>query len=145
MHRKRVDLLVDGLGRTVEVRRRPGEHGAFLMSEFTQVPYVDIVLISIFPAILYFGSVYLLVHIAAVKLGLGRPEVGGAPGRDPALDVDLDEARTLISALAGLIREILQPGAAPIAAAASDTGACTAGRFPSTAGGSAAASADGNS
>ncbi|MBV7379056.1 TRAP transporter permease [Maritimibacter dapengensis] len=48
--------------------------GAFLMSEFTQVPYIEIVLVSIFPAILYFGSVYLLVHIAAVKLGLeGMP------------------------------------------------------------------------
>jgi TRAP transporter 4TM/12TM fusion protein len=48
--------------------------GAFLMSEFTRVPYVDIVLISIFPAFLYFGAVYLLVHIAAVKQGmLGIP------------------------------------------------------------------------
>jgi TRAP transporter 4TM/12TM fusion protein len=48
--------------------------GAFLMSEFTRVPYVDIVLVSIFPAILYFGAVYLLVHIAAVKQGLeGMP------------------------------------------------------------------------
>ena len=44
--------------------------GAFLMSEFTQVPYLEIVLVSIFPAFLYFGAVYLLVHIAAVKQGL---------------------------------------------------------------------------
>ncbi|WP_118134565.1 TRAP transporter permease [Oceanicella sp. SM1341] len=44
--------------------------GAFLMSEFTRVPYIDIVLISIFPAVLYFGAVYLLVHIAAVKQGM---------------------------------------------------------------------------
>ncbi|QFT58880.1 DctM-like transporter [Sulfitobacter sp. THAF37] len=44
--------------------------GAFLMSEFTRMPYVDIVLISIFPAVLYFGIVYLLVHIAAVKQGM---------------------------------------------------------------------------
>lgn len=44
--------------------------GAFLMSEFTQVPYLHIVLVSIFPAILYFGVVYLLVHIAAVKQGM---------------------------------------------------------------------------
>jgi TRAP transporter 4TM/12TM fusion protein len=44
--------------------------GAFLMSEFTRMPYVDIVLVSIFPAFLYFGSVYLLVHIAAVKHGM---------------------------------------------------------------------------
>ncbi len=44
--------------------------GAFLMSEFTQLPYVHIVLVSIFPAFLYFGAVYLLVHIAAVKQGM---------------------------------------------------------------------------
>ncbi|KQI69206.1 permease [Loktanella sp. 3ANDIMAR09] len=44
--------------------------GAFLMSEFTRMPYVDIVLVSIFPAVLYFGTVYLLVHIAAVKQGM---------------------------------------------------------------------------
>ncbi len=44
--------------------------GAFLMSEFTRVPYIDIVLVSIFPAFLYFGAVYLLVHIAAVKQGM---------------------------------------------------------------------------
>lgn len=44
--------------------------GAFLMSEFTRVPYGDIVLVSIFPAILYFGTVYLLVHIEAVKQGM---------------------------------------------------------------------------
>lgn len=51
--------------------------GAFLMSEFTQVPYIEIVLVSIFPALLYFGSVYLLVHIAAVKL-----ELKGIPAAD---------------------------------------------------------------
>ncbi|TDL77700.1 TRAP transporter fused permease subunit [Palleronia sediminis] len=44
--------------------------GAFLISEFTRTPYIDIVLVSIFPAMLYFGAVYLLVHIAAVKQGL---------------------------------------------------------------------------
>ncbi len=44
--------------------------GAFLISEFTRTPYVEIVLISIFPAILYFGTVYLLVHIGACKQGL---------------------------------------------------------------------------
>ncbi len=44
--------------------------GAFLMSELTQIPYLQIVLVSIFPAFLYFGTVYLLVHIAAVKQGM---------------------------------------------------------------------------
>jgi TRAP transporter 4TM/12TM fusion protein len=54
--------------------------GAFLMSEFTQVPYVHIVLISIFPAFLYFGAVFLLVHITAVKQGLQRPSDEELPG-----------------------------------------------------------------
>lgn len=53
--------------------------GAFLMSEFTQMPYVDIVLVSIFPAILYFGAVYLLVHIAALKQGLTGLSAGELP------------------------------------------------------------------
>jgi len=54
--------------------------GAFLMSEFTQMPYVDIVLVSIFPAVLYFGSVYLLVHIAAVKQGMTGMSAAELPG-----------------------------------------------------------------
>ncbi|SDH48908.1 TRAP transporter permease [Roseospirillum parvum] len=44
--------------------------GAFLISEYTNVPYLEIVLVSIFPAILYLGTVYLLVHIAALKQGM---------------------------------------------------------------------------
>ena len=53
--------------------------GAFLMSEFTRVPYVDIVLVSIFPAFLYFGAVYLLVHIAAVKQGMTGMDAAELP------------------------------------------------------------------
>ena len=60
--------------------------GAFLMSEFTRIPYVEIVLVSIFPAILYFGAVYLLVHIAAVKQGMkGLPSA------------DLPQTRTVLA------------------------------------------------
>ncbi len=44
--------------------------GAFLISEYTNVPYVDIVLVSIFPAILYLGTVYLFVHLVAMKAGM---------------------------------------------------------------------------
>jgi TRAP transporter 4TM/12TM fusion protein len=44
--------------------------GAFLMSEYTRVPYLEIVAVSIFPAILYFGTVYLFVHLVAVKQGM---------------------------------------------------------------------------
>jgi TRAP transporter 4TM/12TM fusion protein len=44
--------------------------GAFLISEYTNVPYIDIVMVSIFPAILYLGTVYLFVHIVAMKAGM---------------------------------------------------------------------------
>ena len=54
--------------------------GAFLMSEFTQVPYIHIVLVSIFPALLYFGAVFLLVHITAVKQGMERLSNDELPG-----------------------------------------------------------------
>ncbi len=49
--------------------------GAFLISEYTRIPYVDIVLMSIFPAFLYLGTVYLFVHIVAMKGGMkGMPQ-----------------------------------------------------------------------
>jgi TRAP transporter 4TM/12TM fusion protein len=54
--------------------------GAFLISEFTQVPYVHIVMISLFPALLYFGTVFLLVHITAVKQGVERLPDEALPG-----------------------------------------------------------------
>lgn len=44
--------------------------GAFLISEYTQVPYIEVVMVSIFPAILYLGTVYLFVHILAMKQGM---------------------------------------------------------------------------
>lgn len=44
--------------------------GAFLIAEYTRVPYLDIVKVSVFPALLYFATVYLLVHICAVKQGM---------------------------------------------------------------------------
>ena len=43
--------------------------GAFVMAEFTKTPYGDIVWMSLTPAILYFFSVLLYVHIMAVKAG----------------------------------------------------------------------------
>ena len=44
--------------------------GAFVMAEFTNTPYGDIVWMSLLPAILYFLSVLLYVHIMAAKAGL---------------------------------------------------------------------------
>ncbi len=53
--------------------------GAFLIAEYTRLPYIEIVKASIFPALLYLGSVYLLVHLVALRQGMGRAE-SGAPG-----------------------------------------------------------------
>ena len=44
--------------------------GAFLMAELTRIPYGTIVLVSIFPAVLYFTSVLTMVHFEARRQGL---------------------------------------------------------------------------
>ncbi len=44
--------------------------GAFIMAEFTNTAYNDIVVMSVAPALLYFGCTLLFVHLMAVKLGL---------------------------------------------------------------------------
>ncbi|MFN3882518.1 MAG: TRAP transporter permease [Nitrincola lacisaponensis] len=44
--------------------------GAFLIAEYTRVPYVEIIKVSVFPALLYFATVYLFVHIIAIKQGM---------------------------------------------------------------------------
>ena len=49
--------------------------GAFLIAEYTNTPYLDIVKVSILPAIMYFATVYLFVHIIALKQGMqGMPK-----------------------------------------------------------------------
>ncbi len=44
--------------------------GAFIMAEITGIPYTDIALAAIIPAILYFVSVYFMVDFEAAKLGM---------------------------------------------------------------------------
>jgi TRAP transporter 4TM/12TM fusion protein len=44
--------------------------GAFVMAQFTGIPYSEILLVSVMPAILYFACTLLYVHIMACKLGL---------------------------------------------------------------------------
>ncbi|MBI2881338.1 MAG: TRAP transporter permease [Candidatus Tectomicrobia bacterium] len=43
---------------------------AFIMSEFTEIPYVTIAAAAVIPALLYFFSVYLFVDLQAIKQGL---------------------------------------------------------------------------
>ncbi|WP_413112185.1 TRAP transporter permease [Thaumasiovibrio sp. DFM-14] len=44
--------------------------GAFVMAQFTGIPYSEILLVSIAPATLYFACTLLYVHLMACKLGL---------------------------------------------------------------------------
>ena len=41
--------------------------GAFLMAEFVRVPYSDIIMAALLPALLYFLSIYLIVDLEAAK------------------------------------------------------------------------------
>ncbi|MGJ8587085.1 MAG: TRAP transporter permease [Yoonia sp.] len=44
--------------------------GAFIMAEITGIPYTDIAVAAIIPAILYFVSIYFMVDFEAAKLGM---------------------------------------------------------------------------
>ncbi len=44
--------------------------GAFIMSQWTQIPYLTIVGVAFIPAIMYFVSVAFFVHLRAKKLGI---------------------------------------------------------------------------
>ncbi|MCA1777004.1 MAG: TRAP transporter fused permease subunit [Loktanella sp.] len=44
--------------------------GAFIMAEITGIPYTDIAIAAIIPAVLYFASVYFMVDFEAAKLGM---------------------------------------------------------------------------
>lgn len=50
---------------------------AFLLAEFTETPYIEVVKISILPAILYFGAVMAMVYLEARKTNLV-----GLPGNE---------------------------------------------------------------
>jgi len=43
---------------------------AFLMAEYTGIPYAQIALLAVLPAVLYFTGIYIAVHLEAKKLGL---------------------------------------------------------------------------
>jgi len=44
--------------------------GGFLMAEMTEIPYVDIMKMAIFPAVMYFMSVFVMIHFEAKRHGL---------------------------------------------------------------------------
>ena len=44
---------------------------AFIMAEFLAVPYTTIIVAAIIPAVLYFATIYFMVHLEADKNGIG--------------------------------------------------------------------------
>lgn len=44
---------------------------AFIMAEFLATSYVDIIIAAIIPALLYFATIYFMVHLEAEKNGIG--------------------------------------------------------------------------
>lgn len=53
--------------------------GAFIMSQWTQIPYLTIVGVAFIPAIMYFLTVAFFVHLRARKIGLGAIDQGDIP------------------------------------------------------------------
>jgi TRAP transporter 4TM/12TM fusion protein len=53
--------------------------GGFIMAEMTEIPYVDIMIIAIFPAIIYFLSVFVMIHYEAKRYGLVGIQEENAP------------------------------------------------------------------
>jgi TRAP transporter 4TM/12TM fusion protein len=54
--------------------------GGFLMAELTEIPYVDIMKMAIFPALMYFMSVFVMIHYEAKRYGLYGIDDPDAPG-----------------------------------------------------------------
>ncbi|RQD56282.1 MAG: TRAP transporter permease [Desulfonatronovibrio sp. MSAO_Bac4] len=53
--------------------------GGFLMAEMTNTPYVTIMAIAIFPALLYFLSVFVMIHFEAKKLNIRGMDLEDQP------------------------------------------------------------------
>jgi len=51
--------------------------GAFVMSSYTQIPYLQIIAVSVLPALLYFLTVSFFVHIEARRLDLATDDNAG--------------------------------------------------------------------
>lgn len=58
---------------------------AFIIAEFTQTPYIQIALYALFPALLYFLGVFLMVHLEAKRLNIPTPNADEIPSLAPTL------------------------------------------------------------
>ena len=53
--------------------------GAFLIAEFTGTPYIEVIKVSLIPALLYFFSVFLMTHFEALKHDIGTVDRSTIP------------------------------------------------------------------
>jgi TRAP transporter 4TM/12TM fusion protein len=53
--------------------------GGFIMAEMTEIPYVQIMLMAIFPAVIYFLSVFVMIHYESKRYGLRGLQDENAP------------------------------------------------------------------
>ncbi len=85
---------------------------AFLMSETLGIPYIQVAMAAIIPAILYFTGIFIMVHLEAKKLGLG----GMKKEELPRIVTVLKDRGHLIIPLIVIIY-FLAEGATPVKAA----------------------------
>ena len=52
---------------------------AFIMAEFTGIPYSQIIIAALIPALLYYLGVYIQVHLRSLKLGLNPMQTDSLP------------------------------------------------------------------
>ncbi|MCJ7829953.1 MAG: TRAP transporter permease [Desulfobacterales bacterium] len=95
--------------------------GAFIMSQWTQIPYLHIVAVSFVPAIMYFVTVAFFVHLRARKIGL-RPM---AASEIPRLGAVLKEGWNFFIPLA-ILMGFLMKGFTPTFSACAGIGAIVA-------------------
>lgn len=78
--------------------------GAFLMAEFTNTSYLKIIKIAIVPAILYYLTVLMFVHLEAKKRGLS----GADPADLPRIGRVLKDGLHFIIPVAALVTALMQ-------------------------------------
>ncbi|MBQ7262976.1 MAG: TRAP transporter fused permease subunit [Synergistaceae bacterium] len=85
--------------------------GAFLMASFLGMQYRDVMIAALFPALLYYGALFLMVRLRALKMGLKGLDASELPsGRDVL------RQGYMIAPLVGLIAFLLM-GYTPMRAA----------------------------
>lgn len=76
---------------------------AFIMAEFTGIPYRSIVVAAIVPALLYYVCIYYQVHLRSVSLGLGTLD----PKQIPALSRTLRQGGLFLVPLVVLVAALV--------------------------------------